>query len=207
MSLDPCRPLSSLSLSLTSLLSRPVSIQGSIVGSSDPHSHLRVGRGFIGGGLSRREGSLSLIHSSGVLQQGPCCARHGASSLVVARGFRTCSFARRLPGFRRDQHGPLRRLQTPAPKPADSRRGATDRRFICGTMHLVPLIPARLRKTSGALIVTVLVTIQGSARALSTPGPQADRGPTAGRKRNESSGSQAESLGVSLQLFLWWLMG
>ena len=35
-----------------------------------------------------------------------------------------------------------------------------------GTMHLVPLIPARLRKTSGALIVTVVVTIQGSARAL-----------------------------------------
>ncbi len=35
-----------------------------------------------------------------------------------------------------------------------------------GTMHLVPLIPARLWKTSGALIVTVVVTIQGSARAL-----------------------------------------
>ena len=60
MSLDSCRPLSPLSLSLTSLLFRPVSIQGSGVGSPEPHSHLRVGRGFNGGGLSRREGRFSL---------------------------------------------------------------------------------------------------------------------------------------------------
>ena len=48
MSLDSCRPLSPLSLSLTSLLSRPVSIQGSGVESPGPHSHWRGGRGFNG---------------------------------------------------------------------------------------------------------------------------------------------------------------
>ena len=32
--------------------------------------------------------------------------------------------------------------------------------------NLVPLIPARLRKTSGALVMTVVVTMQGAARAL-----------------------------------------
>ena len=48
MSLDSCRPLSPLSLSLTSLLSRPVFIQGSGVESPGPHSHWRGGRGFNG---------------------------------------------------------------------------------------------------------------------------------------------------------------
>ena len=93
MSLDSCRPLSPLSLSLTSLLSRPVLIQGSIVGSPDPHSHLRVGRGFIYlGGLSRREGSLHYLFigvlSAGVhdigWRQAPddaCWHRHRARSL------------------------------------------------------------------------------------------------------------------------------
>ena len=91
MSLDPCRPLSSLSLSLTSLLSRPVSYPG---------EHCRVTRpplAFAGG---RR------VHSSWETSPGGRGAsffpfiggssagsllRHGARSLVVARGSRTRS--------------------------------------------------------------------------------------------------------------------
>jgi hypothetical protein len=175
MSLDPCRPLSPLSLSLTSLLSRPVSIQGSGVGSPEPHSHLRVGRGFNGGGLSRREGRFSLyIFVRRSLQEGGtllvfgdpskmragggteraasfgwrapclgqthlgCSARRASPGLpqgpsagslprthsFVARDFWTHSFERRLPWIRKDQRGPVRRPQIPAPKPAESHGGA-----------------------------------------------------------------------------------
>ena len=85
------------------------------------------------------------------------------------------------------QRGPLRRLQTPAPKPADQGGARRTGGLSAGTRHLVPLIPARLRKTSGALIVTVLVTIQGSARALSTPGRAPSRPGTNG-------GAQAERI-------------
>jgi hypothetical protein len=121
MSLDPCRPLSPLSLSLTSLLSRPVSIQGSGVGSPEPHSHLRVGRGFNGGGLSRREGRFSLyIFVRRSLQEGGTLLvfrrsfqdasgrRHGARSFVWLAGtvsgpdpfglFRTTSISRASAG-------------------------------------------------------------------------------------------------------------
>ena len=149
----------SLSLSLTSLLSRPVLIQGSIVGSPDPHSHLRVGRGFNGGGLSRREGRFHLSIHRGFFSRVLAAAR-GEQPRCGSR--LPDSLARRLPGFRKDQRGPFQRLQIFAPKARRfSRRGATDR-DICGD-NLVPLIPARLRKTSGALIVTVAVTVQGAA--------------------------------------------
>ncbi len=178
MSLDSCRPLSPLSLSLTSLLSRPVSIQGSGFGSPEPHSHLRVGRGFNGGGLSRRRGASRFIYlfeglsrregrfslylffggpstmragggtgraasfgwrapclgqthlgssarrASPGLQQGPSAGSLPRTHSFVARGFWTHSFERRLPGIRKDQRGPVRRPQIPAPKPAESHGGA-----------------------------------------------------------------------------------
>jgi hypothetical protein len=159
MSLDSCRPLSPLSLSLTSLLSRPVLIQGSGVGSPDPHSHLRVGRGFNGGDLSRREGSLPLIYSSGVLQHGLCCGTGRAASLWLAVSGLVRSKASRA------SEGPSWFCLTSAASCSYarrfSRRAATDM-GICAD-NLVPLIPALFKKTSGALIVTVVVTIQGPA--------------------------------------------
>jgi hypothetical protein len=106
----------------------------SIVGSPDSHSHWRVGRGFNGGGLSRREGRFSLIYFSKVSPGG-----RGASSVIyfsevlsamragggteraASFGWRApCpghthlgSSARRTsPGLRQDQRGPVRRRQT-----------------------------------------------------------------------------------------------
>ena len=60
MSLDPCRPLSSLSLSLTSLLSRPVYIQRALSGHPTPTRICEWDEGsFMGGSLpSRRGGRL-----------------------------------------------------------------------------------------------------------------------------------------------------
>jgi hypothetical protein len=52
-----------LSLSLSLLfVSTCVYLGEAVVESPDPHSHWRVGRGFTGGGLSRREGSLHFIY-------------------------------------------------------------------------------------------------------------------------------------------------
>ena len=68
---------------------------------------------------------------------------------------------------------------------------------ICAD-NLVPLIPARLRKTSGALIVTVVVTIQGSARALKHARAPSRPG-TNGGAQTESSGSASGFIGIRKQ--------
>ena len=146
MSLDSCRPLSSLSLSLTSLLSRPVFIQGSSVGSPDSHSHWRVGRGFNGGGLSRREGRFSLyLFVEGLSKREGRFQRYlfsevfsamragGGTGRAASFGWRApCpghthlgSSARRTsPGLRQDQRGPVRCRQIPDSKPAEFHGGA-----------------------------------------------------------------------------------
>ena len=165
--------MSSLSLSLTSLLSRPVFIQGSGVESPGPHSHWRGGRGEAspeGRGRSTFQRGFS---SAGSLP------RHGASSLVAARGVWTRSLEG-LQGFGgtimvlsdvgsflllgpsiltagRDGHGHLRGQSCP------TNSGSSSEDVRCSDHD-------RDGHDSGNSVVPS-----------STPGPQADRGPTAGR--------------------------
>ena len=167
-----------VSLSLTSLLSRPVYIQRALSGHPNPTRICEWDEGSTGeaspggrgasrfiylfGGLSRREGRFSLYlffggpsamragggteraasfgwrapclgqthlgssarRASPGLQQGPSAGSLPRTHSFVARGCWTHSFERRLPGIRKDQRGPVRRPQIPAPKPAESHGGA-----------------------------------------------------------------------------------
>ena len=125
MSLDSCRPLSSLSLSLTSLLSRPVFIQGSGVESPGPHSHWRGGRGEASpGGRGRSTfqrgcflSTALIIYFSEVL---PRCGRAAARSaqLLLAGGHCVKAIPTWVrqhdgatPGLRQVQRGPVQRRQ------------------------------------------------------------------------------------------------
>ena len=112
-----------VSLSLTSLLSRPVFHPGeAVVESLAPTRICEWAEGsFIMGDLSRGEGRFIFSIHRRFFSRVRAAAR-GAQPRGGSRF--PNSFARRPPGLRRDHRGPVRRRQLPAPKPADSHGGA-----------------------------------------------------------------------------------